>query len=181
MIFWIIYAVFLLTQGFIAYHFIRTNNILYLKSILVSNALFALYVIAEAVFQINVPYLLRILVIAILFIHSYYGYFKNRFTWSKVFDRYLHVFGTTVFTLFLYNILILLVKPSIYPKVFEAVFVFTFGITVGTLFEIFEFSGDQTMHEPVKMQKGLKDTNVDLICDLFGSLIAAIIAYLFIL
>lgn len=180
MIFWIIYAIFLLTQGFIAYRFIRMNNMLYLKSVLVSNALFALYVIAEAIFQINVPHLLRILVICILFVQNYFGYFKDRFTYSKVFDRHLHIWGTIGFTLFLYSILILLVEPFIYPKVLEAVFVFTLGISIGTLFEIFEFSGDQSMHEPVKMQKGLKDTNVDLICDVFGSLIAAIAAYLFI-
>ncbi|MEA4969981.1 MAG: hypothetical protein VB051_05535 [Candidatus Pelethousia sp.] len=181
MLFWIIYIIFLVSQGFIAYRFIHMGNMLYLKAILASNTLFALYVIAEAIFKINVPPLLRILVIGVLFVQNYFGYFKDRFIHSKVFDRYLHIFGTTVFTLFLYNILILLVHPYMYPKIIEAVFVFTFGIAVGALFEVFEFSGDQLMHESVKMQKGLKDTNVDLICNSLGSLIAAIIAYSFIL
>lgn len=77
-----------------------------------------------------------------------------------MFDRYLHIWGTTVFTLFPYNILILLVHPYMYPKIMTAVFVFAFGIDVGALFDIFEFSGDQSMHEAAKMQKGLKVAQV---------------------
>ena len=59
--FWVVYAGFLLTEIFIAYRYISTGNKLYLKSVLVTNILFALYVTADEVFGIGVPYLVRIL------------------------------------------------------------------------------------------------------------------------
>lgn len=175
--FWLVFSVYILIQGFIAYHFIRSDNKYYLKAILSSNVIFILYVIAELIFDIGVPYLIRILAIAALFIHTVFGYFKDRYTRSKVFDRYMHAFGTFAYSLFIYELLFCLLQPSISPRIYETLFVFVLGIALGTLFEICEFIIDQ--NTPVKTQRDLKDTDVDLICDVIGSLVAAIVVYLF--
>jgi uncharacterized membrane protein YjdF len=177
--FWISYVVFLLIQGYITHRFIRTKNKLYLRSVLFSNVLFGLYLIADAVFDIGVPYFIRFLGITALFIHTFFGYFKDRYTRSKVFDRFLHVFGTTAFTLLLYEILVGLIKPDVHPRGFNVLFVFVLGIAIGALFEIVEFFID--LKAPVKSQRDLKDTDVDLICDVIGSSIAALAVLLFIL
>jgi uncharacterized membrane protein YjdF len=65
------------------------------------------------------------------------------------------------------------------PKLYAAIFVFSVGITIGAIFEIIEFTFDKAKH--TKMQKGLKDTDLDLIFDVIGSVAAAIISYFFIL
>jgi hypothetical protein len=65
------------------------------------------------------------------------------------------------------------------PKLYAAIFVFALGITIGTVFEIIEFVFDKSKH--TKMQKNLKDTDVDMVFNVIGSVFAAVISYFFIL
>ncbi len=177
--FWIIYAGFLLTQIYISYRFIRVGNKVYLKSVLTTNVVFALYVTAEVVFAIGVPYLLRLFVIATIFVHTFIGYFKERYTRSMIFDRYLHAGGTFAFALFLYSLLSRLMSVSISPKFFAAVIVTFTGLVAGTLFEIMEFTIDQ--RTGLQTQRSLKDTMTDLVCDTIGTILAGVAAFFFML
>jgi uncharacterized membrane protein YjdF len=174
-IFWVLYVVFLLTQGFIAYRFISTGNKMYATSILAANIAFGLYIAAEEIFNIGVPYIFRCLVIVALFIHTFFGYFKDQYTRSKTFDRYLHAFGSFAYALFFYALLAQLMDAAVTSKVFIAVMVTFTGITVGTVFEIIEYFIDRKM--PVKTQRGLIDTDADLICDVIGSVVAGVVTY----
>ena len=178
-LFWIVYAVFLLIEIFIAYRYISTGNKLYMKSVLVTNIVFALYVIADEVFGIGVPYLVRILAIAAMFIHTFFGYFKDRYTRSHIFDRYLHAYGCFAYALFIYSFISQLLHAEVSPKLFGGIMVAFTGIAAGAVFEIIEYFIDKRM--PVKTQRGLKDTDVDLICDVIGSIAAGVAAYLFML
>lgn len=173
--FWILYAAFLLSQVFIAVRYITTGNKLYFKTLLVTNVLLGLYVAAEAVFTIGVPYLIRCLVIIALFIHTFFGYFKDRYTRSQTFDRYLHAFGSFAYALFFYTLFVQLFSAAVSPKAFAAVMVTLTGITAGAIFEIVEFSIDKKM--PVKTQHGLIDTDMDLLFDVVGSFAAGVAAY----
>lgn len=175
-VFWIVYALYLLAEAFIAYRFISTGNKLYLKSVLVSNVLFALYVAADEFFAIGVPHLLRLFVIAAMFIHTFIGYYKDRYTRSHKFDRYLHAYGCFAYALFLYSLLTRLIAAQVKPMLFEAIMVAFTGIAIGAIFELIEFLIDQKM--PVKTQRGLIDTDVDLICDVIGSVLAGAASYI---
>lgn len=163
----VLYAAFLLTQGFIGVRYITTGNKLYFKALLIPNLLFGLYVAAEAIFDIGVPEIIRCFVIIALFIHTFFGYFKDLYTRSKTFDRYLHAYGSFAFALFFYTLLSQLMNASVTPKLFGAVLAAFTGIAMGALFEIVEFAIDVKM--PVKTQRGLKDTDMDLIFDVIGS------------
>jgi hypothetical protein len=178
-VFWIVYALFIIAQVFVAYRYIRTGNKMYIKSLLVTNILFALYVAADEVFGIGVPYLIRCLTIVALFIHTFFGYFKDLYTRSQTFDRYLHVYGSFAYALFFYSLISLVFQASVSPKVFAAIMVAFTGMAAGGIFETIEFFIDKKM--PVKTQRGLKDTDVDLICDAIGSAAAGIAAWLFLL
>ncbi len=174
-IYWVLYAAFLLTQGFIAVRYITTGNKLYFKSLFITNILFGLYVAAEAIFDIGVPEILRCLVIIALFVHTFFGYFKDLYTRSQTFDRYLHAYGSFAYALFLYALLSKLTNASVTPRLFTAVMVTFTGIAAGALFEIVEYAIDAKM--PVKTQRGLKDTDMDLIFDVIGSIAAGAAAY----
>ncbi len=176
-VFWIVYAVYLLTQVFIAYRYISTGNKLYMKSVLTSNILFALYVAADEIFGIGVPYLIRCFVIVAMFLHTFFGYFKDLYTRSKTFDRYVHAYGCFSYALLLYLLLARSFAASVTPKLFGAIMVVFTGVAIGAVFEIVEYFIDKKM--PVKTQRGLKDTDVDLISDVIGSLAAGVAAYLF--
>lgn len=177
--FWILYAVFFLTQSYIAHRFISTGNKMYTKSLLVTNLLLGIYVLAEVIFGIGVPYLIRCLVILAVFIHVFFGYFKDWYMRSITFDRYLHAFGSFAYALFFYNLLLRLTNASVNPKLFGAVMVVLTGIALGAVFEISEYFIDRKM--PVKTQRDLKDTDLDLIFDVLGSVVAGVAAYLFLL
>ncbi len=176
-LFWIAYAAFVLSQGFIAYRYISTGNKLYLKSVLSTNIIFALYLVADAVFGIGVPYLVRLLAVIALFAHTFLGYYKDRYTRSQIFDRYLHVYGSFAYALLVYGIINGLLKPSVSPRLYAVLFIVALGIAVGAVFETIEYFIDKRM--PVKTQRDLKDTDVDLICDVIGSVLAGIAAYFF--
>ena len=178
-VFWIVYSIYVLVQVFIAYRYIRTDNRLYLKSLLVSNILFAAYVLADEAFGIGVPYLIRCLVIVAMFVHTFFGYFKDLYTRSQTFDRYLHVYGCFAYALFFYSLFTRIFGASVSPAPFAALMVAFTGMTVGGVFEIIEYLIDRGM--PVKTQRGLKDTDVDLICDAIGSAAAGIAAWIFML
>lgn len=178
-VFWIVYAVFLLVEAFIAYRYISTGNKLYLKSVLTTNIVFALYIAVDEIFGIGVPYLVRILAIVAMFIHTFFGYFKDRYTRSKVFDRYLHAYGCFAYALLLYSFFARLLRAQVTPKLFGAIMVMFTGIALGAVFETIEFFIDKKMS--VKTQRGLKDTDVDLICDVIGSAAAGVAAYFFML
>ena len=87
------------------------------------------------------------------------------------------MYGTFAYALLLYGIIDGLLKPSVSPRLYAALFIVALGIAVGAVFETVEYFVDKTM--PVKTQRGLKDTDVDLICDVIGAALAGIAAYLF--
>ena len=178
-VFWIAYAIYLLIQVFIAYRYVSTDNKLYFKSLLVSNIVFAVYVLADEAFGIGVPYLIRCLVIVAMFLHTYFGYFKDLYTRSQIFDRYLHVYGCFAYALFFYSLFTRIFKASVSPAPFAALMVAFTGMAAGGVFEIIEYFIDKGM--AVKTQRSLKDTDVDLICDAIGSAAAGIAAWIFML
>jgi uncharacterized membrane protein YjdF len=95
-----------------------------------------------------------------------------------MFDRLLHCLGSFAFALLFYYIIIDLTKAQT-SKIFMTIFVFVQGIALGTLFELLEYFKDKK--NSIKAQKGLKDTNVDLLCDVIGSAFAAAVYCFFII
>lgn len=174
----IIYILFAITQIYLIIRFTRDKSIYYLKSTVWCFILLSLFLLAGAVlYWIKIPEYIYIFIMLTIFFHDYIGYHMNKYNESKMFDRLLHVFGSFTFALTFYYILIDLTKAQS-SKIFLAIFAFVLGIALGTIFEIMEYSKDKK--NSIKAQKGLKDTNVDLICDIIGSAAAALIVYLFI-
>lgn len=60
-------------------------------------------------------------------------------------------------------------------RVFLALFILILGIALGAVHEILEFVAD--IRQNSHMQKGLKDTNLDIIFNVIGSVLAAVAAY----
>jgi hypothetical protein len=85
------------------------------------------------------------------------------------------VFGSFSFALFVYRLIQLFLNPVISPKLYSALFVFTLGVVLGAISDILEFLYDALFKS--KKQKGLIDTDFDLIVDLTGAAAAGIGAY----
>lgn len=116
---------------------------------------------------------IRLLLIATLISHSFVGEYLRLYYTTAYFDKALHSFGSFSFALLAFELLnSFLVIFSSRPPVLIFILVSLAGVTIGTLFEIMEFSLDRLLGE--KNQFGLIDTDLDLLFDLLGSLCAGI-------
>lgn len=97
------------------------------------------------------------------------------------FDKIVHTVSGIIFALFFYNVFVVFNKD--YSKLFWIfVFVFSFAMMTGGVWEIFEFTSDSIFGENAQRwaefegRMVLMDTMTDLVCDFVGSIVGAIIA-----
>lgn len=105
------------------------------------------------------------------------GDFYERFWW---WDILLHTGSAIGFGLIGFVALFMLVKGDklAAPPLMVSMFAFCFAISIGAVWEIFEFAMDQLFG--MNMQKsGLVDTMYDLIVDTIGALIGATAGFLY--
>ena len=137
---------------------------------------FSLLFLCILLFRVQVPYWTIILTMIAAFISGFFGQYLRMYYRSIVFDRFLHAYGTFAFAMlffyFLDHLLIMGGSPG-----FLAVFVFLLGNTLGVIFELLEFSHDLKPANTSKAQHGLKDTNMDMLFNLFGAIGAAVFVY----
>jgi uncharacterized membrane protein YjdF len=103
--------------------------------------------------------------------------FYNKFWW---WDLGVHAISALIIGLIGFVILLLMFKKEkLKTSPFMlCVFALSFAVAIGTTWEIFEFLMDKFFG--LNMQKsGLMDTMTDLIIDLLGALVAAIIGYFY--
>ena len=115
-----------------------------------------------------------VFVYATLFLGEVGGFYERFWWWDVV----LHTGSAIGFGLIGATILILLFRQGKVQAspVLVSVFVFSFALAVGAVWEIFEFAMDTFFN--LSMQKsGLRDTMADLIVDSVGGLFAAGASY----
>ena len=173
---WIAFGLLTAAEIFIVCHFARTKETALIKAVVPSYLLFALVFILAAVFSLRIQPVLWLLAMAALFLHTFAGYYLRLYEKSKVFDRYSHAYASFANALLVYSVLTAIFGVAA-PKFLAAVLVFTLGVTLGVFVEIFEFMSDMRGKLGIKMQKGIQDTNYDLIFDVMGSFLAAIFSY----
>ena len=144
------------------------------------SALIAYTLIFSAIwiFDLEVPDCFVFMPMVSVFVSGFFGHYLGRYQKSKVFDRYLHGYTSFACALLAYY----LVKNLFVmggSKAFIALFVFSFSMALGAMFELMEAAHD--VKSNVKGQPGLKDTNMDMVFNLIGSIAAAVFAFFFLL
>lgn len=137
-----------------------------------SYILYLIFLIIQYKLKFHVNAFIILLVLITITGNNLIGNCLNVYNHSKYYDRFLHAFGSFSFALFYYSILAKITVHTIYPKFYVSIFVAAIGISLGCIFEIYEFIMDSTTNS--KNQHVLKDTNFDLISDIIGSAIAGI-------
>lgn len=104
--------------------------------------------------------------------------FYNRFWW---YDLLLHlVFGCYASLVFLYGSLNIIHKQENTPcrrfALFKSVSSFCFALSLGTLWELFEFTGDYLFHTGM-VKGGLEDSSTDLLALVFSAFITCVYIY----
>lgn len=123
-------------------------------------------------------------IISLLFIYAYFylGEYHNFFVLFWWWDLLLHGVGLFLIGIMSFWVVYFLnKKKSVAVKLgpfFVAVFAFCFALSIGALWEIFEFLMDSFLG--FNMQKsGLRDTMGDLIIGSFGAFIASAFGYVY--
>jgi len=139
-------------------------------------------------YHIKIPVEIEIAIIFFLYSGIFLGGVRNfyyKFWW---WDTFLHLFSgiTLGFTGFMILYIInkrhnLLLKPKTI-----VIFAFCFAITIGVLWEIFEFSVDSFWGKNMQKARnlsdsylGVVDTMVDLILNTVGALVASVCGYFY--
>ncbi len=170
----IILVAFTLIYIILSILFIVNKQIPYLVESIVIYFAYLLYVYLEKKGKIFIRWFILILGLVNAVIHSYMGHHIRLYDTSLYFDKILHVYGIFSFSLAAYSIIVDSPNISLNSKLWIFIIVSLCGIAIGTLFEIVEFTLDLILK--TQSQKGLLDTNLDLVSDVIGALAAGLLA-----
>jgi uncharacterized membrane protein YjdF len=112
-------------------------------------------------------------VISVILAHEIAGKIFELYFRSNIFDELLHIFGTYFLTLLVYTLMRQFMKLTFKSSLNKLIFLTLIGISLGAIFEILEFIADITTKPNLPNQPDLIDTDLDLIADCVGALIAA--------
>jgi VanZ family protein len=174
----IVFILFCAAELYNVFKLKKMNQKLMMQAALISFSVFVLLMIVYWLVKLKIPEILLIFAMIAIWCNSYFGYSRYLFETSRIFDRFMHAYGTFSYTLLVFAILRNFVQTG-GSKLFVILFVFTLGNTIGALFEIFEFYSD--MKKGTHAQQGLKDTNMDMIFNVIGSVAAALYTLLFLI
>jgi len=134
----------------------------------------------EKNYKIHLPVEFELVIIIFMYASLFLGEVKGYYTIFWWWDLILHAGSGIAFGFIGFLILYVLYKSGkikANPSTI-AMFSFSFGLAIGTMWEIFEFTLDNSLG--INLQKsGLKDTMWDLIIDGAGALIASFTGYLY--
>ena len=144
-------------------------------------------------FQIDIPVVLHIMYIVFLYCAIFLGEIASFYYRVPHWDDILHAMSSVMTGFFAYMLIAILnhgvrIRMALSP-VFVALFAFCFSVTIGTVWEIYEFTADFALGlnmqkfitssgEVLVGQAALADTMMDLIIDSIGALAASLIGLL---
>jgi hypothetical protein len=166
-------AVFLAAQVAIILALAYKGRFDYMRSVLVTTAFWVIYSLLECRYGLYMSTYVRVLMVLSIFCDAFGGYYLDLYVTSFVFDKVLHVFGTYSFALFAWVLVTqLLAYPLAKPVTF--ILVASLGLSLGAFYEILEFFTDSISHPVPPSQPSLLDTDLDIIGNAVGALIAAL-------
>lgn len=127
------------------------------------------------------PYSFKLISLLFIFLSLYFGEIKKFYVIFWWWDLLLHsIFGIYVVIIALHLIQGIIIKDTAVTEkkfgIFIIVFAFSFSITLGTLWEMFEFLGDYLFNLNM-VNGGLEDTASDLLIKILSAFITTIIYY----
>lgn len=174
--FTIVFVIFAIAEIYLMLQLNKKNNKVGFQLTVTNFVLFCFYLIFAFFMRLSIPYYILLLCIIALVLNSFFGFYLNYFEKSTRFDRYLHGYGSFSFALLGYFTIISLIQSG-GSKLFRALFLVFLGITLGAVYEVIECIQDAK--RGTQLQKGLRDTNFDLIFNILGSVLAALFFFIY--
>ena len=147
-----------------------------------TTVIFVLPFFVEKQFKVYVPTFFTLIISAFIYATIILGQIENYYQKFWWWDVMLHSGSGVAFGLIgLVVILIFFRQGKIAANpFFLCLFAFCFALSVGLLWEVFEFSGDEIFHTNMQQrQTGVEDTMKDEIMDTLGAFIGSTIGYFY--
>lgn len=167
-------------EGYIVFRLTEKKERALIMAVIPAYLLYTAFFLAAHFLRLKIPDIVMVFTMLSLFVHTFFGFFLRLYGRSKTFDRFGHALGTFAFSQAAYFTLTSLFSEAI-PKLFAAIIIGTLGVTLGVFVEIIEFALDSRKKKELRLQKGLKDTDFDLIADIIGSTAAGAFASILLL
>lgn len=167
--------IFSILNLFLLYRFVLQKEKVALRTTITSLGFVWLITVSVSLWGVTIPFGAFLFVLATSLVNSYFGYYRNLYNKSRRFDRLSHCLGTFSSAIFFFYLLSNFLKYG-GSKAFMSVYILLLGISIGTVYEIYEFLADLKKREGTqKLQHGLRDTNMDLTFNMIGSVCASVL------
>jgi len=131
--------------------------------------------------NIVLPHSFQLIAVVFVILTQYLGEIKKFYITFWWWDLFLHAISGSYAVIIALHLIqgIIIMKKDVTKQrftFFTSIFAFSFSIALGTLWEIFEFTGDY-LFKTHMVKGGLEDTSTDLIVKIIAALITSIIYY----
>jgi uncharacterized membrane protein YjdF len=164
-------SIFLVAQIAVMIGLLYNNQVAYWRGVMVTTTFWLVYIFLEARYQLKMSTYVRVLIMLTIFFDAFFGLYCDWYVSSFVFDKVLHFFGAYAFSLFAYILVMQLQKDTV-DRPLKFILTACLGLSLGAIYEILEFLVDSITHPIPPGQPSLLDTDIDLIGDMLGALLA---------
>jgi uncharacterized membrane protein YjdF len=133
-----------------------------------------IYMILEKKEHWRIPLYIRVITLLSITFNDFLGEYLDLYESSVIYDRLQHIFGTYALTLWIFFVIQQFIQIKLTNKRLSILFIISLALALGTIYELLEFMEDQVFNPVIKNQPSLLDTNLDLISDLIGGIIAVV-------
>lgn len=165
--------IFVLLQAVTLIGLIKDMKYVYIHDVIYTSIFILGFTFIEKKFGIHVNNYIRTIALLTIVSHTFLGEWQGLYELSNLFDRVQHIFGTYALTLFIYSFINDLIGKASTPGR-ELINVIALGIALGAVLEILEFIADLALKPQIPYQPSIMDTDLDLVSDVFGALLAAV-------
>ncbi|SJZ99867.1 hypothetical protein [Selenihalanaerobacter shriftii] len=169
---------FFIIQILILIGLLKIKQYHYMGSVIIATSFFIIYIFIENKYNLYLNNYIRTIAMISIISHSFLGKYLNLYITSFSFDIILHIFGVYAFTLLFYSLVNQLISKHYFSRSYEVIFTILLGISLGTILEVIECLIDIMVQSEIPHQLSLIDTDIDIISNIIGSILAAIHLFL---
>lgn len=167
-------VIFIFLQIIIALLLFKNKQYMYIYEVLFTTLFIIIYTFIEIKYNLHLSNYTRFFIILTILAHTFIGDYLNLYVKSFIFDKILHTIGTYSFTLLGYSLINQISKKPYFTKPYEFIFILCLGVTLGEFFELIEFSIDIVLKPQIPSQGNVIDTNIDMIFNTIGAIVAGL-------
>ncbi len=168
----VLLLIIIFVQGFSLMGIVSRGNRDFIGNILGTTLFWLAYTVCEYIYKLRINYYIRLAVVISIIGDGLLGFYFNLYVLSPLFDRIQHIFSAYALALFFYSIVMCFMEGAIKIKWMIFIFVTAIGMAAGSFYEIMEFAVDAIMKPQILNQPSLQDTDLDLLSNTVGSVIA---------